>query len=111
MNFSLAAAIIVSFVVTGCATNATPRLSGAWLMIVPPLDAYGNPMTSEPLPKWQVVDRFSSQIDCDTILANQQFEERKRYGPIGKAQNYYESIAVRLLNGQCVLGKELQDGR
>jgi len=103
-RYMLAIALIV---VPGCASQQSAT-SGDWLMIVPPVASSGTPDASEPLPKWQTIVTFSSQVDCTTSLNQQKFNLQTWYGPINSGQNGPQVMAARVLNGQCVLKDQVQ---
>lgn len=86
--------------VAGCASTGSS--SGAWLLMVPPLGQTRTADIDEPLSKWQRVSSYSSQIDCTSSMANQQFAVHGNYGPIWMAQTPEEAAAVKILSGQCV---------
>jgi len=79
------------------------------LMIVPPVNSSGTPDTSQPLPKWQIIASFSSQVDCTTSLNQQKFNLQTWYGPISSGQNGPQVMAARVLNGQCALKDKVQE--
>jgi hypothetical protein len=94
--------VLALLVLAGCASAESPTSSGGCLLIVPPLTSAGNADTDAPLFKWQSIGNFSSLIDCNNWMARQQFAARAHFGPITNAHDYYESEAVKILNGQCV---------
>jgi hypothetical protein len=99
--------VIALLIATGCASqqSVTP---GDWLMIVPPLNSNGQPDTSQPLPKWQIIATFASQVDCNTSLNQRKFNLQTWLGPISSSQNSPQAMAVKVLNGQCVLKDKVQ---
>jgi hypothetical protein len=90
------------FVIAACSMAQNTGSSAGWLLIVPPLTTAGDADIAAPLSQWQILGEFARQIDCSTSMAEQQFGAHRRFGPIGNAQTYYETLAVRILNGQCV---------
>jgi len=71
-------------------------------MVVPPVNLRGEPIPSQSLSTWQVVERFSGQVDCNAELQRLQFVVHGWYGPIGAGQNTYQIQAAQILQGQCV---------
>jgi hypothetical protein len=82
-------------------------LLAGWLLIVPPLTTDGHPATDLPLSKWGKVGTFDSQIDCTTVMQNQQFNALRQAGRITKADNYFQQYPVQVLAGRCVAIREL----
>jgi hypothetical protein len=70
--------------------------------MVPPLTSAGDADRDAPVSKWQIIGNFTRQIDCSSSLTRQQFDAHRWFGPIGNAQSFDDSFAVRILNGQCV---------
>jgi hypothetical protein len=70
--------------------------------MVPPLTSTGNADTDASLSEWQTIGNFSSLTDCNSWMTRQQFAARAQFGPITNAHDYYETEALKILNGQCV---------
>jgi len=98
----LSVAALTLAVVAGCATAEPSGSSGGWFLLVPNIAADGTAETSQPLSKWQNVQTFGSQCDCNYSLTNQQFAVHGAFGPIGSAQSAYQIQALQTMKGQCV---------
>jgi hypothetical protein len=95
-------AVMGLLVFAGCASTGSNGSSGGWNLLVPPITSAGNPALNEPLPRWQLVDKFSNPTDCQSYMARVQFGMHARFGPITQAHTPDEVQAVQILDGQCV---------
>jgi hypothetical protein len=93
---------IALLIVAGCAPAEQSASSGGWFLLVPNVAADGTADTSQPLSKWQKVQTFGSQSDCNYSLTQQQFAVHGAFGPIGNAQSANQIQALQTLKGQCV---------
>jgi hypothetical protein len=92
---------IGAFVLARCAAVSDTGSSSGWILLIPPLTS-GVADTAKPLSNWRTLGNFSSSIDCNSWMTRQQFSARAQFGPITKAQGYYQAQPVEILNGQCV---------
>ena len=93
---------IAAIVFVGCATADQNAASGGWFLMVPNIASDGSAETGQPLSKWQKVQTFGSQSDCNDLLMQQQYAVHGAYGPINNAQSAYQAQALQTLKGQCI---------
>lgn len=93
---------IAAIVFGGCATADQNTSSGGWFLMVPNIASDGSAETSQPLSKWQKVQTFGGQSDCNDSLMQQQYAVHGAFGPINNAQSAYQAQALQTLKGQCI---------
>jgi hypothetical protein len=101
MKFTRSLAIAM-LILAGCATTEPAGAGGRWLLLVPRIGADGTAEVSQPLPRWEVVEYFGTQSDCNYSLTRQKFLAHGAFGPIGSAQSAYQAEALQTMKAQCV---------
>jgi hypothetical protein len=96
------AAVLTLLLMAGCTAQSV--LSGAWLLLVPPITTNGKVDDTQPLSEWREAWSFRTQIDCTAFLQRQQFAVHGIFGPLtsGSAQSFDQIQALEILEGQCV---------
>ena len=102
----LNAVALALLVVAGCASAKQTGSSGACYLMVPNIASDGTAEITQPLSKWQRVQTFGSQSDCNDSLMQQQFAVQGAFGPIGSAQSAYQVQALQTMKGQCVAASD-----
>ena len=89
-------------ILAGCASTGTDGASGAYVLMVPPLNQAGFAATNEPLSKWHNLGSFGTRVDCTSTMETQQNTAIGWYGRITNAQDYNQTQAVEILSGRCI---------